>query len=187
LRQSTPRESAPSRALPRSTRLCTTTLNGEGKSTSKCAGSRVIVQPILWTFADQFRAAACGVISQLCPDSESLACWRSGSAPASIHRRLNRQPVSPFPSDYSRGALYQRIKKNARRRFAFRSLGGYGSHRRGLPKTRLDSEFVERGNQAANVVAENFAKGFVPHRHGRLAPHRVAEFRLDHAEGRFDV
>ena len=56
-----------------------------------------------------------------------------------------------------------------------------------VSEIRLDSQFVHRGNQAADVVGEDFAERFVFHRHVRLAPHRVTELRFYHAERRFDV
>ena len=46
-------------------------------------------------------------------------------------------------------------------------------------------QFVHRGNQAANVVADDFRQHFVPHRGIRLAPHavpKVIKELSDHAE-----
>jgi len=51
----------------------------------------------------------------------------------------------------------------------------------------LNAQFVHRGNQAANVVTQHLAQDLILGRSFRLAPHRIPEFRLNHADGRFDV
>ena len=55
------------------------------------------------------------------------------------------------------------------------------------PKRRFNPQLIHRLNQAANIVAEDFAEHLVRHRGVRLAPHMVPELRLDHAEGRLNV
>src|SRR5688572_11004262 len=42
-------------------------------------------------------------------------------------------------------------------------------------------------NKHHQIMAEDFAKGFIPHRNVRLAAKRIAELPLDHTERRFDV
>ena len=57
----------------------------------------------------------------------------------------------------------------------------------GHTEFRLNPQFVERADEAANVVAEHLAQRLVLHRHLRLGTHGITEFGLDHAEGRFGV
>ena len=55
------------------------------------------------------------------------------------------------------------------------------------PKRRLDSQFVHFVNHDNDVMAENFAQHFVPHRHVCFRSDVIPELRLNHAEGRFRV
>lgn len=55
------------------------------------------------------------------------------------------------------------------------------------PQLRLQLQFVDRRNQAADVVANQLAQHLVLHRNIRLGSRPVAELRLDHRECRFDV
>ena len=59
--------------------------------------------------------------------------------------------------------------------------------RLGLPKHRIDAEFVFLLDEAAQVVREQLAQHFVLHRHVGLAPHRVPELPLHHREGGLHV
>jgi hypothetical protein len=56
-----------------------------------------------------------------------------------------------------------------------------------LPKGRLNAEFINRGNKAANVMTENLTKQFIFLRLITLAAKRAAELCLNHTEHTFDV
>jgi hypothetical protein len=55
------------------------------------------------------------------------------------------------------------------------------------PKLRIDFQFVDGLNQAADVMTENLTKGFVDLSGRGLTAKRVTELRFDHVEGGFDV
>ena len=65
-----------------------------------------------------------------------------------------------------------------RRRLALRSL---------RPKLRLHLQFIHALNDAADVMTENLAESFVDLGGLRLTSERVAKFRFDHCERRFDI
>src|SRR5947207_5860862 len=52
-------------------------------------------------------------------------------------------------------------------------------------KSRADSPFVNRGHDAADVMADELGERLVLHRQFGLRPHAVAELPLHHAEPRF--
>src|SRR5258708_24821994 len=58
-----------------------------------------------------------------------------------------------------------------------------------FPYTTLfrSPQFVPRGDEAAQVVTEDFRQRFVLHRRVTLRPQRVAELPFHHRERRFDV
>src|SRR5947209_3974524 len=55
------------------------------------------------------------------------------------------------------------------------------------PECRRDVKLRHNLNQATDVVTEQLGQRLVHHRRIRLAPQRVAELRLDHAERGHDV
>src|SRR3990167_1868465 len=56
-----------------------------------------------------------------------------------------------------------------------------------LREFRRDSQFVHRGNQAADIVANDFRQHLIQHSRIRFATHTVPKFSLNHAESRFHV
>src|SRR5438552_14328786 len=56
-----------------------------------------------------------------------------------------------------------------------------------LPEYRFDAEFALLLNQAAEIVADKFAKDFVHHRYRVLAANAVSKLSLDRTERAFDV
>ncbi len=56
-----------------------------------------------------------------------------------------------------------------------------------LPKRRLDSQLVERANEAAEIMAQDLAKNLVHLSDRRLRPDARAELGLNHGEGRLDI
>src|SRR5438477_1024902 len=56
-----------------------------------------------------------------------------------------------------------------------------------LPENGLDAKFALRLDDAADVVAKEFAENLILHRRVGLAADVVPELGLDHGEGRFRV
>ena len=56
-----------------------------------------------------------------------------------------------------------------------------------LPECRLNPQLIHTLNQAAEIVRQHLAQGFVDLRCAGLAAKAVAKLCLDHAERRFDV
>ena len=56
-----------------------------------------------------------------------------------------------------------------------------------FPKLRLQVQLVHALNQAADVVAKDFAQRLVDLRRAGLTPKRVTELRLNHVESGFHV
>lgn len=56
-----------------------------------------------------------------------------------------------------------------------------------IPERRLDAKFINGLNEAAQIMAQDFAQNFVNLRRAPLASEAFAELRLDHAERRLDV
>jgi hypothetical protein len=52
---------------------------------------------------------------------------------------------------------------------------------------RGDAKFIHTLDDAADVVAQDFRQGLILHGNVRLAPDMVAELRLYHRKGAFDV
>ena len=53
---------------------------------------------------------------------------------------------------------------------------------RPFPKRRFDAQLIDGLNDAAQVMSQHFAQGFVDLSRSRFAAEPVAKLRLDHAE-----
>ena len=56
-----------------------------------------------------------------------------------------------------------------------------------IPEYRINAKLVHLLSQNHEIVAQNFAHGFVFHGGIRSAAEAVAELTLNHAEGGFDI
>jgi hypothetical protein len=56
-----------------------------------------------------------------------------------------------------------------------------------FPELRLNIQLIHALNQATDIVAQHFAQSLVDLRFLALTSQSVAELRLDHTEGRFNV
>src|SRR6202023_2542060 len=64
---------------------------------------------------------------------------------------------------------------------------GFRFGRRFTPEYRLDAQLALLLDEAAKIVAQDFAKGFIDHRGIGFRADRVAELPLDGGESRFDI